>query len=144
MTAYDELMEFTRGTQALGQVAGRLGWDQETMMPRGAAEQRSEEMAAMESVLHARRIDPRVSDWLAAIDDKTLDTVGQAQMRHIRRSFERTSKVPAALATRLAKLTSAAQGIWAEARAEVVGDAAPAEEVVEAPAETNETTETAE
>ena len=92
MTAYDELMEFTRGTQALGQVAGRLGWDQETMMPRGAAAQRSEEMAAMESVLHARRIDPRVADWLAAIDDKTLDTVGQAQMRHIRRSFERTSK----------------------------------------------------
>lgn len=118
MTAYDELMEFTRDTQALGQVAGRLGWDQETMMPRGAAAQRSEEMAAMESVLHARRIDPRVADWLAAIDDKTLDTVGQAQMRHIRRIFERTSKVPAALATRLAKLTSAAQGIWAEARAD--------------------------
>ncbi len=117
MTAYDDLMAFTRDTQALGQVAGRLGWDQETMMPRGAAPQRAEEMAAMESVLHSRRIDPRVGDWLAAIDDKTLDTVGQANMRHIRRSFERTSKLPAALATKLAKLTSAAQGIWAEARA---------------------------
>ena len=70
----------------------------------------------MESVLHSRRIDQRVGDWLAAIDDSTLDTVGQANMRHIRRSFERTSKVPAALATKLAKLTSAAQGIWAEAR----------------------------
>jgi carboxypeptidase Taq len=117
MTAYDDLMAFTRDTQALGQVAGRLGWDQETMMPRGAAGQRAEEMAAMESVLHARRIDPRVGDWLAAIEDKTLDAVGQAQMRHIRRSFERTSKIPAALATRIAKLTSEAQGIWAEARA---------------------------
>jgi len=117
MTDYENLMEFTRDTQALGQVAGRLGWDQETIMPRGAAPQRAEEMAAMESVLHARRIDPRVKDWLAAIDDKTLDAVGQANMRHIRRSFARTSKVPAALATRLAKLTSAAQGIWAEARA---------------------------
>ncbi len=117
MTAYDDLMEFTRDTQALGQVAGRLGWDQETMMPRGAAPQRAEEMAAMESVLHARHIDPRVGDWLAKIDEKTLDAVGKANMRHIRRSFERTSKVPAALATRIAKLTSAAQGIWAEARA---------------------------
>jgi len=116
-TAYDDLMAFTRDTQALGQVAGRLGWDQETMMPRGAAPQRAEEMAAMESVLHARRIDPRVGDWLAIIDDKALDQVGQAQMRHIRRSFERTSKIPAALATRIAKLTSEAQGIWAEARA---------------------------
>jgi carboxypeptidase Taq len=117
MTAYTDLMAFTRDTQALAQVAGRLGWDQETVMPRGAAPQRAEEMAAMESVLHARRIDPRVGDWLAAIEDSTLDTVGQANMRHIRRSFERTSKVPAALATRLAKLTSASQGIWAEARA---------------------------
>ena len=117
MTDYTDLMAFTRDTQALGQVAGRLGWDQETMMPRGAAGQRAEEMAAMESVLHARRIHPRVADWLGAIDDATLDAVGQAQMRHIRRSFARTSKVPAALATRLAKLTSEAQGIWAEARA---------------------------
>ena len=117
MTAYDDLMEFTRDTQALGQVAGRLGWDQETMMPRGAAPQRAEEMAAMEFVLHTRRIDPRVGDWLAAIDDKTLDTVGQANMRHIRRSFERTNKIPAALAKKIAKVTSAAQGIWAEARA---------------------------
>ncbi len=38
-TAYDELMAFTRETEALGQVAGRLGWDQETTMPRGAAAQ---------------------------------------------------------------------------------------------------------
>ncbi|KEJ88445.1 carboxypeptidase M32 [Sulfitobacter donghicola] len=116
MTAYDDLMAFTRDTQALGQVAGRLGWDQETMMPRGAAPQRAEEMAAMESILHARRIDPRVGEWLEAIDPKTLDEVGQANLRHIRRSFDRTSKIPAALATRLAKLTSASQGIWAEAR----------------------------
>ena len=116
MTAYDNLMEFIRETQALAQVAGRLGWDQETMMPRGAAPQRAEEMAAMESVLHARRIDTRVADWLGDIEDATLDAVGQANMRHIRRSFDRTSKVPAALATRIAKLTSEAQGIWAEAR----------------------------
>lgn len=116
-TAYADLLAYTRDTQALGQVAGRLGWDQETMMPRGAAPQRAEEMAAMESMLHARRIDPRVADWLGQIDDSALDAVAQAQMREIRRSFARTSKVPAALATRLAKLTSEAQGIWAEARA---------------------------
>ena len=64
MTSYDELLEFQRTTEALGQIAGRLGWDQETMMPRGAAGQRGEEMAAIESVLHARRTDPRIADWL--------------------------------------------------------------------------------
>ena len=116
MTPYDALMAYDRDTQALAQVAGRLGWDQETMMPRGAADQRGEEMAAMESVLHARRTAPQVGDWLDGIDDSTLDAVGQAQMRHIRRSHARATKVPAALASKLARLTSVAQGKWAEAR----------------------------
>ncbi len=118
MSAYDDLMAFQRETEALSQVAGRLGWDQETMMPRGAAPQRGEEMAAMEGVLHARRIDPRIEDWLGEIDESTLDEVGRAQLRHIRRDHDRASKVPAKLAARLARLTSEAQGIWAEARAE--------------------------
>ncbi|MEL7089874.1 MAG: carboxypeptidase M32, partial [Planctomycetota bacterium] len=112
MTAYDDLMAFEHDTQALGQVAGRLGWDQETVMPRGAAPQRGEEMAALEKVLHARRTAPQVGEWLAAIDATALDAVGQAQLREIRRSFERASKVPAELAARIAKVTSNAQGKW--------------------------------
>ncbi|MFC6638084.1 carboxypeptidase M32 [Sulfitobacter sp. JBTF-M27] len=117
MTAYDDLMAHQRETQALAQVMGRLGWDQETMMPRGAAPQRGEEMAALESVLHARRTDPRIADWLGAINEPKLDEAGRANLRHIRRSFDRASKVPAALAARIARVTSEAQGIWAEARA---------------------------
>ena len=118
MTAYDDLMAHVRDTQALSQVMGRLGWDQETMMPRGAAPQRAEEMAALEGVLHARRLAPEVAEWLDAIDETTLDEVGRANLRHIRRDHTRASKVPAALAARIARVTSEAQGIWAEARAE--------------------------
>ncbi len=114
--AFDDLMAFQRETGALGQIAGRLGWDQETMMPRGAAPQRAEEMAAMEHVLHARRTDPRMGEWLAAIDDKSLDQVGQANLRHIRKSYLRNTAIPAKLASELARKTSMAQGIWAEAR----------------------------
>jgi carboxypeptidase Taq len=116
MSAFDDLMAFQRETEALAQIAGRLGWDQETMMPRGAAAQRGEEMAAVEGVLHARRVDPRITDWLEMIDEGHLDDAGSAQLRHIRRSHARASKVPAALAARLARITSEAQGIWAEAR----------------------------
>ncbi|MEO1177493.1 MAG: carboxypeptidase M32 [Pseudomonadota bacterium] len=118
MQAYDDLMAFQRETQARGQIAGRLGWDQETMMPRGAAEQRGEEMAAIEGVLHARRMDARVGEWLAALEGADLDDVAKANLRHIRRSYDRASKVPADLAAALAKLTSRAQGIWAQARAD--------------------------
>ncbi|MCK0143745.1 carboxypeptidase M32 [Aliiroseovarius sp. F20344] len=117
MTAYEKLLEFARDTQALGEVAGRLGWDQETVMPNGAGAQRAEEMAAMEKVLHARRNDPGVSEWLEAIDESSLDDVGRAQVREIRRARDRADKVPVSLAAELARVTSAAQGKWAEARA---------------------------
>ncbi|MHC0052811.1 carboxypeptidase M32 [Actibacterium sp. D379-3] len=117
MTAFDALMAFQHQTEALAQVAGRLGWDQETVMPRGAAAQRAEEIGALEGVLHARRTDPKIGGWLDAIDDGTLDAVGAAKMRHIRRSYARATRLPETLAAELARVTSRAQGIWAEARA---------------------------
>ena len=122
--AFRDLMAFQRQTEALAGVAWRLGWDQETMMPRGASEQRGEEMAAMEGVLHARRTDPRIADWLAAADPG--DEAGLAAQRLIRRSFDRATRVPSDLAQEIARLTSVAQGIWAGARAaEAVADFLP-------------------
>ncbi|SFQ95709.1 carboxypeptidase M32 [Poseidonocella sedimentorum] len=115
--SYDDLLTFVRETEALAQVSGRLGWDQETMMPRGAADQRAEEVAALSRVLHKRRTDPRLGDWLADIDDAALDATGQAILRHLRRDYARAQRRPEDLATALARLTSRAQGIWAEARA---------------------------
>ena len=114
-TALRDLMAHQRQTEILAGVAGRLGWDQETMMPRGAAEQRGEEMAAMEGILHARRTDPRIGAWLEAADP--AHDVERAFVRHIRRSYDRMTKVPADLAQEIARVTSTAQGIWAEARA---------------------------
>ena len=113
--AYDQLMAFQRQTEALSLVAERLGWDQETMMPSGSADQRGEEMAAMEGILHARRTDPRILDWIEASDPQ--DPAGRAQLRLITRSYQRTTKVPSDLAQKLAQVTSVAQGIWAQARA---------------------------
>jgi carboxypeptidase Taq len=116
MSTFDTLMAYERDTQALGQIAGRLGWDQETMMPRGAAPQRGEEMSAIEAVLHARRSDPKVAQWLETAE--APDEASAAQLREIKRRYERTVKVPADLARRIARVTSEAQGKWAAARAD--------------------------
>jgi len=116
MSAYQGLMAFQRDTEALGQVAGRLGWDQETFMPEGATPQRADEHAAMAIIMHARRIDPRVGEWLAKAE--AADDVAAANLRHIKRSFERTAKVPAQLAAELARTTSLAHRTWAQSRAD--------------------------
>lgn len=74
----------------------------------------------MEGVLHARRTDPRIADWLARADAENAgaaDPVAAAQLRHIRRSHQRMMRVPARLAQELARVTSKAQGIWIDARA---------------------------
>ncbi len=115
--SFENLIAHARETQVLAGIAGRLGWDQETVMPPGSAPLRAEESAAMEALLHRRRTDPHIGDWLAAIDGSTLNEPGRAQLREIRRSFERNTKVPERLATEIARITSRAQGIWAQARA---------------------------
>lgn len=113
--AFAEVMSIARQTVALGQVMGRLGWDQETTMPRGAAEQRGEEMAALEGVLHARASDTRLGDLLEVAE--APDAAAKAQLHEVKRSYNRAVKVPGALAQEIARVTSVAQGIWAQARA---------------------------
>ena len=76
MTAYDDLMTFQRETMALFQVAGRLGWDQETMMPRGAAPQRGEEMAAMTEETAEPMAEATHSDAMAPDLNVLLSTEG--------------------------------------------------------------------
>ncbi|MEM6407550.1 MAG: carboxypeptidase M32 [Pseudomonadota bacterium] len=116
MSAYEDLMAYERVTQALGSVAGRTGWDQETVMPAGAAEQRAEELAALEEVLHARRTNPMIGDWLAAAEPE--GETAAANLRLIKRRYARSTKIPSDLATALARHASRSQGIWAEARSE--------------------------
>jgi len=114
---YKKLMVYVRDTVAIGQVSGLLGWDQETMMPRGAATQRGEWAGAMEQVLHARRTDPKIGAWLAKLRGADLGPDAVANIRHITHSYQRNTKVPADLAAEIARVTSVSQGIWAEARA---------------------------
>ena len=114
MSALAEVMAFSRQTEALAQVAGRLGWDQQTVMPRGANAQRAEEMAAMEAVLHARRTDPRLGEWLAAAQAESAED--EAALRELARAYARNTRVPARLAEEIARVTTLAQTAWEDAR----------------------------
>lgn len=71
----------------------------------------------MQAVLHARRGDARRGDLLAQAEAEVTGEVARAHLRHIRRDYARAVRVPGDLAVALARLTSRAQGQWAEARA---------------------------
>jgi carboxypeptidase Taq len=114
--AYGALLAHLKESAALGQIARLLHWDQEAMMPPGGAAQRAEQAGALVGVLHERRIDPRIPDWIEAIDPATLDEAGRANLYWTHRQYERTTRVPVELATELARITTLGHEIWAEAR----------------------------
>jgi carboxypeptidase Taq len=114
--ARDALTAHLRETAALSQIGGVLMWDQETSMPRKGAAARADQVAALEGVLHARRSDPRIPDWAAAMGEglAPADAVNRAEAL---RTHARATRVPARLAGELARQTTAAHEIWAEAKA---------------------------
>lgn len=116
-TAYDTLLDHLKTTSALEQIGGILMWDQEVMMPRKGNAQRSEQHAALEATVHARKTDARLPEWFESIDEDTLDAAGKANLREAKKSYAQTVKVPAELASELARVITASQMVWADARA---------------------------
>jgi len=118
---YRELRTRLREAGVLGSVGSLLSWDQETMMPAGAAEFRAEELAMVARLAHERRIDPRVGELLEACEadpELTADPVESANLREIRRDWERARRVPSRLVAEITETGSRALEAWKRARAE--------------------------
>jgi carboxypeptidase Taq len=121
VSAYPELVETVREASLVGSVASVLGWDQETMMPSGGVEFRSRQLALLARMHHEQSTSPRIGDLLdRASADGSLDPTGPeaANVREMRRDYDRARKLPARLVEELAKVSSVAQHEWAAARAE--------------------------
>lgn len=116
MSAFEELLAFQKQTSALGAVAMRLGWDQQTMMPSKASAMRGEEMAAMELVLHGRQTDPRIGEWIGAIRPAALEPQDKAALERIEWAYARAQKRPADLMVALARAEAKGFQIWSVAK----------------------------
>lgn len=117
---YAELRTLRRRAATLGSVSQLLGWDQETYMPTGGAGARAEQSSILAEIVHSRLIDPRVGELIAVCEaDKSLlaDPAAAANIREMRRDFDKATKLPSSLVAELAEVGSKAQHVWKEARA---------------------------
>jgi carboxypeptidase Taq len=95
-----------------------LGWDQETYLPPGGAAHR----AAQLSWISARAHEMAVSDeWRKALEaaeaaDPGTDPVTTANLRVMRRDFNRSTRLPVEFVARWSEATSLAKHAWAAAR----------------------------
>ena len=118
--AYAELVRRSKELGVLNSCAAVLGWDQHTYMPQRGAGLRGEQMAFLAALAHQKLTDPHNGELLAAVEGSELvrdpDAPEAANVRELRRAFDRAVKIPPSLVEELARVTTAAQQAWERAK----------------------------
>lgn len=120
--AYAELIRRVREETLLTSCEALLEWDEETYMPAGGVENRSEQLALLAGLLHERGTDPRICELLAelegsgALADRSSPVA--VNVRELRREYDRSVRLPRRLVEEVARTTALAQKAWAKARAD--------------------------
>lgn len=117
-TPYQQLEQEFRRLHAFRGAASLLRWDAAVMMPRGSADVRGEQLAALDSECHGLLTSPRMSRLIerAQANQAQLEDWQLANLREMRRERDRAIATPLALVTRLARKTSIAEVRWLEAK----------------------------
>jgi carboxypeptidase Taq len=115
---YQQLLDRVQQVSYLGDATGILHWDQQVMMPDGGAPARAKQHSALSSLRHDLITDDAIGELLGDLEDADLTDEQQPVVRETRRSYEQETRVPGDLVEELAQITSEAQQIWRQAKAE--------------------------
>jgi carboxypeptidase Taq len=118
----DALLAHMRETALLESTMALLEWDEHTGLPEQASEYRAQQLMLLSGLVHQRRTDPRMREWL---DDCASSHEGgepnspvSACIRCIRRDYERHVRLPESLVKEIAHATSMGQQVWVKAKRE--------------------------
>lgn len=118
---YSELQRLLRESASLYSVAGLLSWDQETMMPPRGVTARADSLSLVTRLAHQRATDPRIGELLAKCEadgDLTTDSRTAANLREIRRDYERALTLPSELVGEMQQTSALAIEAWKSARSD--------------------------
>lgn len=118
LTPYQQLEQEWKRLHAFRGALSLLRWDAAVMMPRGSAEIRGEQLAALETECHALLTSPKVTRLLerAQANSAGLDEWQLANLRRMQRERDQAIAMPIALITRIARTVARAEGQWLGAR----------------------------
>jgi carboxypeptidase Taq len=117
---YKQLEQEFKRLHAFRGALALLRWDAAVMMPRGSADVRGEQLAALETEHHALLTAPRITRLLDRAQANThgLADWQIANLREMRRQRDHAIATPVTLVARLTKAASRAEARWLEARAQ--------------------------
>ncbi len=122
--ALEQLKKIDAEIKALEEIQAVLEWDQQVYMPERGVHARSEQAAGLATIVHEKNTNPEIGDLLdklGASDENPLGSTNLADddrrlVRAVYRDFRQATRLPADLVSRIARVTSVAQSVWAEAR----------------------------
>jgi carboxypeptidase Taq len=119
-TPYQQLEQEWRRLHAFRGAISLLRWDAAVMMPRGSADVRGEQLAALETECHALLTAPKITRLIerGQANSQALEDWQLANMREMRRQRDQAMATPVLLVSRLARAAARAESFWAEARRE--------------------------
>lgn len=121
LALYTDLISRVRKAALLGSCGAVLGWDRETYMPPGGNDHRADQLSLLAGQAHEWLTDPKIGELLNQLSDSELtdaeDSDTAVNIREIRRTYERNTKLPQRLVEEISRVTALAQHDWAKARA---------------------------
>lgn len=120
----EQLWKMDREIQLLEHTSALLEWDQETYMPEQAIEERAEQIALIQGLMHERITSSKIGDLLGrlgATDGLPQGTAAEnviekAFVREVFRRYTKNTKLPRDFVEQLAKQQSLTQAEWIKAR----------------------------
>ena len=115
-----DLLERLHEIADLNALNSLASWDQNTIMPDGAAEVRGAQFATMEGVLHERWTAPQLGALVAeletAVAQPSFTDADRALVREAGRAYEHSTKLPKGLVQEMARVGAASFDAWRKAR----------------------------
>jgi len=95
-------------------------WDEATMMSEGGGEARGAALATLRGLIHDESVKPEMGDWIAAAEAGVgqLDAWQRANLREIKRTWQRATAIPSSLVEATSLVESKSEQAWRKLRAD--------------------------
>lgn len=118
VSSYEQLTDVYRDISSLSAIGGILEWDEQVMMPTGAANSRAKQKAALAAIVHEKSTSESLKASIDAAkkDLHTLNSFEKAVVRDAERNYLLAVGVPTSLEKEIAEKEVASVQAWVAAR----------------------------
>lgn len=118
MDVYEKLMARSKELALLGSATGQIHWDLETYMPPKGVQLRSEQIALLSKIRHEMLVSPETGKLIDQAENiKELDATQKRNLYLARMVYDRETKVPTDLVSKIAKHQAVSVDTWKKAKA---------------------------